>query len=153
MPHRRPDRPGPALSPARASSGVVKRFDQQMIPTSPPAAPFVSPALLLRFPRESGGLGTAMAPLLQHGPQRREYSAGRMLGFTPLSFPPRKRGPRSRGGAAATARTSAQRAFRRQHARVHAHFVSPAKAEAQEPPWRRCHSTDLSAADIPPARR
>src|SRR5690625_6597397 len=87
MPHRRPDRPGPALSPARASSGVVKRFDQQMIPTSPPAAPFVSPALLLRFPRESGGLGTAMAPLLQHGPQRRENSAGRMLGFTPFVSP------------------------------------------------------------------
>src|SRR5690625_7937660 len=126
MPHRRPDRPGPALSPARASSGVVKRFDQQMIPTSPPAAPFVSPALLLRFPRESGGLGTAMAPLLQHGPQRREYSAGRMLGFTPLSFPPRKRGPRSRGGAAATARTSAQRAFRRHDA--------PARAPREPPP-------------------
>src|SRR5690625_5358505 len=128
MPHRRPDRPGPALSPARASSGVVKRFDQQMIPTSPPAAPFVSPALLLRFPRESGGLGTAMAPLLQHGPQRRAYSAGRMLGFTPLSFPPRQRGPRRRGGAAATARTSAQRPVRRQDARGHARVALPPQA-------------------------
>src|SRR5690625_297270 len=48
----------------------------------------------------------------------------------PSSFPPRKRGPRSRGGAAATARTSAQRAFRRHDARVHAPFVSPAKAGA-----------------------
>src|SRR5690625_3655128 len=36
-----------------------------------------------------------------------------MRGFTPLSFPPRKRGPRNRGGAAVTERTSAQRAFRR----------------------------------------
>src|SRR5690625_1734809 len=31
-------------------------------------------------------------------------------------------------------------------------FVSPAKAGAQEPRWRRCHSTDLSAAGLPPAR-
>src|SRR5690625_5237238 len=27
----------------------------------------------------------------------------------------------------------------------------PAKAGAQEPRWRRCHETDLSAANIPPA--
>src|SRR5690625_6474512 len=36
----------------------------------------------------------------------------------PLSFPPRKRGPRSRDGAAATARTSAQRAFCRHDAQA-----------------------------------
>src|SRR5690625_3858876 len=56
-----------------------------------------------------------------------------------------KRGPRNRGGAAAMERTSAQRAFRRHGARVHSPFVSPAKAGAQEPRWRRCHGTDLSA--------
>src|SRR5690625_7288810 len=127
MPHRRPDRPGPALSPARASSGVVKRFDQQMIPTSPPAAPFVSPALLLRFPRESGGLGTAMAPLLQHGPQRREYSAGRMLGFTPHSFPTRKVSARNSGGASDTESTLEQKALRREDAQVHAHYAYDVK--------------------------
>src|SRR5690625_7005305 len=63
-----------------------------------------------------------------------------------------KRGPRIRGGAAATERTSAQRALRRQDARVPAPFVSPAKAGAQEPRWRRCHGTDLSAAGLPLAR-
>src|SRR5690625_5860810 len=31
-------------------------------------------------------------------------------------------------------------------------FVSPAKAGAQEPRWCRCHSTDLSAVGLPPAR-
>src|SRR5690625_2015514 len=65
---------------------------------------------------------------------------------------PRKRGPRSRGGVAATERTSAQRAFRRRDARVHAPFVSPAKAGAQEPRWGRCHGADLSAAGVPSAR-
>src|SRR5690625_3812756 len=57
-----------------------------------------------------------------------------MLGFSPLSFPPplfsfppQKRGPRSRGGAAATARTSAQRIFRRHDARVHAPSFPPQK--------------------------
>src|SRR5690625_2446804 len=54
-----------------------------------------------------------------------------------------KRGPRIRGGAAATERTSAQRALRRQDARVPAPFVSPAKAGSQEPQWRRCHGSDL----------
>src|SRR5690625_7596768 len=41
-----------------------------------------------------------------------------MPGFPPFSFPPRKRGPRNRGGAVATKRTSAQRAFRQHDARV-----------------------------------
>src|SRR5690625_3425882 len=36
----------------------------------------------------------------------------------PLSFPPRKRGPRSRGGVAVMERTSAQRVFRRHDVRV-----------------------------------
>src|SRR5690625_3891587 len=31
-------------------------------------------------------------------------------------------------------------------------FVSPAKAGAQEPRWCRCHGTDLSAVNPPPAR-
>src|SRR5690625_2396199 len=31
-------------------------------------------------------------------------------------------------------------------------FVSPAKAEAQEPRWGRCHGMDLSAVGFPPAR-
>src|SRR5690625_7177601 len=63
-----------------------------------------------------------------------------------------KRGPRNRGGAAAMERTSAQRAFRRHGARVHSPFVSPAKAGAQEPRWRRCHGTDLSAVGFLLAR-
>src|SRR5690625_863107 len=100
---------------------------------------------------ESGGPGAAVVPHPLAGPQRSGPSTGTMLGFIPHSFPPRKRGPRSRGGAAATARTSAQRAFHRHDARVHPPFVSPAKAGAQEPRWCRCHETDLSAADIPPA--
>src|SRR5690625_1438028 len=104
-----------------------------MIPPSPPAVPFASSALLLRYPRESGGLGAAMVPLPQHGPQRSGLSANTMLGFMPPSSPPRKRGPRSRGGAAATARTSAQRVFRRHNVRAPTLFVSPAKAGAQEP--------------------
>src|SRR5690625_2690063 len=63
-----------------------------------------------------------------------------------------KRGPRSRDGAASTKRASAQWALRRQDARVHAPFVSPAKAGAQEPRWRRCCGTDLSAVSFPPTR-
>src|SRR5690625_2015516 len=65
------------------------------------------------FPRESGGLGAAVVSPPRSGPQHSELSVGAMRGFTPLSFPPRKRGPRNRGGAAVTERTSAQRAFRR----------------------------------------
>ena len=34
-----------------------------------------------RFPRESGGPGTAVAPLLRSGPQRSGYSAGAGFGF------------------------------------------------------------------------
>src|SRR5690625_3091596 len=68
------------------------------------------------------------------------------------SFPPRKRGPRNRGGAAVTVRTSAQGAFRRHDARVHAPFVSPAKAGAQEPRWCGCHVADLSTTGFPLAR-
>src|SRR5690625_7159235 len=49
-----------------------------------------------------------MVPLPLYEPQRSERSAGAMCGFTPHSFPPRKRGPRNRDGAAATERTSAQ---------------------------------------------
>src|SRR5690625_899901 len=41
-----------------------------------------------------------------------------MLGFIPRSFPPRKRGPRRRGGAAVTERTSVQWVFRQHDARV-----------------------------------
>src|SRR5690625_3962370 len=67
-------------------------------------------------PRDSGGPGAAVVPHPLAGPQRSGPSTGSMLGFIPHSFPPRKRGPRSRGGAAATKRTSAQRIFRRQDA-------------------------------------
>src|SRR5690625_1770568 len=41
-----------------------------------------------------------------------------MCGFTPHSFPPRKRGPRNRSGAAATVRTSAQWVLRRHDAQA-----------------------------------
>src|SRR5690625_1438607 len=63
--------------------------------------------------RKARGSGTAMVPRSPNGPQRSGPSSGTMLGFTPRSFPPRKRGPRNHGGAAATARTPAQWAFRR----------------------------------------
>src|SRR5690625_5391586 len=108
-----------------------------------------------------------------------------MLEFPPLSFPPRKRGPGSRGVAVVTERTSAQRSIppagclgahektapsvlRRlwwfnvllvavQCSVVPGSRRSPgkrgvSKREAQEPRWRRCHSTDLSAVGFPPAR-
>ena len=58
-----------------------------------------------------------MAPLSRNEPQRSGYSAGTMPGFPPLSFPPRKRGPRGRGGAAVTERASAQWALRPPSAR------------------------------------
>ena len=64
-----------------------------------------------------------MAPLPQYGPQRSGLSAGTMLGFTPHSFPPRKRGPRNRDDAAVMERTSAQRTFRRHDVRAHFPFV------------------------------
>src|SRR5690625_3561787 len=60
--------------------------------------------------------------------------------------------PRDHDGAAATERTSAQRAHRRHDTRVPAPFVSPAKAGAQEPRWCRCYGTDLSAVNVRPAR-
>src|SRR5690625_3599975 len=41
----------------------------------------------------------------------------------PLSFPPRKRGPRNRDDAAVMERTSAQRTFRRHDVRAHFPFV------------------------------
>src|SRR5690625_1984558 len=50
----------------------------------------------------------AWRPMKSRHPQRSAPSAGTMLGFIPHSFPPRKRGPRSRGGAAVAERTSAQ---------------------------------------------
>src|SRR5690625_3700670 len=59
-----------------------------------------------------------------------------MLGFMPLSFPPRKRGPRSRGGAAATERTSAQRVFRRHDAYV--------RVNTRPPPCRSALSGPMS---------
>src|SRR5690625_7197525 len=62
---------------------------------------------------ESGGLGTAVVPRSRNGSQRSGPSAGTMLGFIPHSFPPRQRGPRSRGGAAVADRASAQWGFRR----------------------------------------
>src|SRR5690625_7153045 len=68
------------------------------------------------------------------------------------SGPPPQRGPRARGGADVTERTSVQWAFRRHDTRVHAPFVSPAKTGAQDPRWRRCYGADLSAVGIPPAR-
>src|SRR5690625_1031507 len=188
--------------------------------------PFVASAAPLRFPRESGGPGTAVWPLSRNEPQRSGCSAGTMYRLSLLSFPLRKqgprnrsgaavtertsaqrtfrqhdarvllktstlraaeavvvrcplgchpelggpwvlgpgysagagkrgvgkRGPRNRGGAVATKRTSAQRAFRQHDARVPAPFVSPAKAGAQEPRWGRCQGADLSAVGVPPAR-
>jgi len=68
--------------------------------------------------RKARGPGAAVVPLPRNGPQRSELSASTMLGFMPLSFPPRKRGPRSRGSAAATRRTSAQWAFGQYSVRV-----------------------------------
>src|SRR5690625_6187567 len=67
---------------------------------------------------ESEGLGTAVVPLPRNGPQGSQGSAGTMLGFIPDSFPPRKRGPRSHGGAVATERASSQWVFRRHDAWV-----------------------------------
>src|SRR5690625_7855194 len=46
----------------------------------PRAAPF-------RFPRESGGPGTAVVPLPRNGPQRSGLSAGRRSGSCPFRFP------------------------------------------------------------------
>jgi len=60
--------------------------------------------------------------LSQSGPQRSEPFAGTMHGLSLLSYPLRSL------------------------------FVSPAKAGAQEPQWRRCHRADLSAVNLPPAR-
>src|SRR5690625_3822201 len=59
----------------------------------------------------SRGPGDAVVPVSLYETQRSERSAGAMCGFTPHSFPPRKRGPRNRDGAAATERTSAQWVF------------------------------------------
>src|SRR5690625_4446244 len=58
-----------------------------------------------------------------------------MLGFSPPSFPPRKRGPRNRGGAAAAERTSAQWAFRQHDARV---LLKTSTLRASEPLAVRC---------------
>src|SRR5690625_62273 len=52
----------------------------------------------------------------------------RCSGSCPYSFPPRKRGPRSHGGAVATVRTSAQRVFCRHSVRVHAPIRFPRKS-------------------------
>src|SRR5690625_3778414 len=65
-----------------------------------------------------------------------------MRRFSPLSFPPRKRGPRNRGGAAATERTSAQWAFRRQDAQ--------ALLKSQHPPC--CGGRGGSMSFWPPSR-
>jgi len=73
--------------------------------------------------------------LPRSGPQRSGYSAGTMPGFPPFSFPPRKRGPRNRGGAVATKRTSAQRAFRQHDARV---LLKTSTLRASEPLAVRC---------------
>src|SRR5690625_5568796 len=58
-----------------------------------------------------------------------------MPGFPPFSFPPRKRGPRNRGGAAVTKRTSAQRAFRQHDARV---LLKTSTLRASKPLAVRC---------------
>src|SRR5690625_6542812 len=58
-----------------------------------------------------------------------------MLGFSPPSFPPRKRGPRNRGGAAAAERTSAQWAFRQHDDRV---LLKSSTLRASEPLAVRC---------------
>src|SRR5690625_721326 len=81
-------------------------------------APFAASAAPLRVPRGSGGRGAAAVPLSRSGPERGGCSAGTMYGLSLLSFPLRKRGPRNRGGAVATKRTSAQRVFRRHGARA-----------------------------------
>src|SRR5690625_563946 len=85
----------------------------------PPRAPWsLGPGLRRENEgEESGGPGAAMVPLPQNGPQRSGFSAGTVFEFIPLSFPPRKRGPRSRDDAAATERTSAHWALRRHDAR------------------------------------
>src|SRR5690625_3918213 len=60
--------------------------------------------------------------------------------------------PRDHDGAAATERTSAQRAHRRHDTRVHAPFVSPAKAGATEPPGAPCYGTASRPVHVRPAR-
>src|SRR5690625_3912529 len=80
--------------------------------------PFVASAAPLRFPRESGGPGTAVWPLSRNEPQRSGCSAGTMYRLSLLSFPLRKQGPRNRRGTAVTLRISAQLTFRLQDAGV-----------------------------------
>src|SRR5690625_2792842 len=60
--------------------------------------------------------------------------------------------PRDHDGAAATERTSAQRAHRRHDTRVHAPSVSPPNPGAQEPRRCRCYGPYLSAVSARPAR-
>src|SRR5690625_4435914 len=62
--------------------------------------PLVSPALFFVSPAKAGAQEPQCFSACLGGPQRGGLSAGRMLGFTSLSFPPRKRGPRSRGVSA-----------------------------------------------------
>jgi len=106
----------------------------------PRAAPF-------RFPRESGGPGTAMMLLSWNGPQRSGRSAGTMFELISLSLksqpapccgalddsmsfwlPPVFRGPWLPAFAGKTMRVG--------------------KREAQEPRWGRCHGVGLSAASL-----
>src|SRR5690625_3755299 len=97
--------------------------------------PFVASAAPLRFPRESGGPGTAVWPLSRNEPQRSGCSAGTMYRLSLLSFPLRKQGPRNRSGAAVTKRTSAQRAFRQHDARV---LLKTSTLRASKPLAVRC---------------
>src|SRR5690625_6491553 len=100
-----------------------------MTTSPPPPAPWASTAAISTASSSGWGCAEglvpsalptktrAQEPLPRNGPQRSGYSAGMVFGFMPHSFPPQKRGPRSRGGAAVTERTSTQRAFRRHDAR------------------------------------
>src|SRR5690625_3135687 len=115
------------LPPARCLSSLEKQHPPcrrtlggPMSFWLPPRAPWsLGPGLRRENEgEESGGPGAAMVPLPQNGPQRSGFSAGTVFEFIPLSFPPRKRGPRSRDDAAATERTSAHWALRRHDARV-----------------------------------
>src|SRR5690625_7319989 len=56
-----------------------------------------------------------------------------------------KRGPRSHGGAAITAQTSAQRGFHRRNAQVLDRMGAVEGTRAEEPRWRRSQRTNLRA--------
>src|SRR5690625_1270200 len=67
-----------------------------------------------------------------------------------LSFPPRKRGPRNRGVAAATERTSAQRIFRRHDAQT---LLKKTSSVLRRPWWVNVLLAATQCSVVPGARR